>query len=254
MRYLFLFLCYTIIDAAHFNGGTITWKPVNPYDNSSSVKITIIQSYWWTYPTITCANNVPISTSGRANQGSNLTCMADCATDGGYSSAPVPTLTDCISASSSLGMMTSQRSQNITLAANAHFYLSYRGSAWVALGDNGTTGLYWSITTSIDLRKRPDGLINTPPVANIVSPQYVVVNRTTQIRIPVSDANVGDDVRCRWATYRSGYRRRRNINEDLYRESAMVTNRPSILDTQRILHREARGGPKCSKSCNSQCD
>ncbi|CAF3944198.1 unnamed protein product, partial [Rotaria sp. Silwood1] len=44
---------------------------------------------------------------------------------------------------------------------------------------------------------RSDGFINTPPEATVVSPQYVIVNQTTKIQIPVSDANAGDDIRCR---------------------------------------------------------
>jgi hypothetical protein len=44
---------------------------------------------------------------------------------------------------------------------------------------------------------RPDGFINTEPVATVVSSQYLVVNRTTQITMPFTDGNVGDDVRCR---------------------------------------------------------
>jgi hypothetical protein len=40
------------------------------------------------------------------------------------------------------------------------------------------------------------------------------VNQTIQINIPVSDANAGDDVRCRWANYTSGYRRRRRSSEN----------------------------------------
>jgi len=50
----------------------------------------------------------------------------------------------------------------------------------------------------IDLRFRPDGIINTLPTARVVSLQYAIVNRTTTITIPVSDVNSGDDVRCRW--------------------------------------------------------
>ncbi len=61
-----------------------------------------------------------------------------------------------------------------------------------------------AIVSLIDLRRRPDGLINTPPVAQIASPQYVIVNTTTVIKIPVSDVNTGDDLRCRWAQ-KNGY-------------------------------------------------
>ena len=119
--FLFLFLFCIGIHGKHFNGGTIRWEPIYPNLNLSSVPITIIQSYSWTYPTITCATNVPISTSGRSSQNSNLTCVTDCSTDGGYSTKPINILTDCQSASSSLGMMTSQRSVNITFDCRCTF-------------------------------------------------------------------------------------------------------------------------------------
>ncbi|CAF1107244.1 unnamed protein product, partial [Rotaria sordida] len=155
---------------------------------------TSMESYSWTYPYIKCLNNVPSSTSGFSSANTNLTCVVDCSTDGGYSNAPIDILTDCTSASSSMNMLTSERSKNISLSADAHFYLAYRGNAWVALNYPTQQGLDWSIVTHIDLRKRSDGFINTPPVAKVVSPQYVIVNRTVQINIPVSDANVDDDV------------------------------------------------------------
>ncbi|CAF3372895.1 unnamed protein product [Rotaria sp. Silwood1] len=130
-------------------------------------------------------------------------------------------LTDCISASSSLGMMTSERSVNITLSTNAHVYLAYMGSAWVGLNYPPQSGLQWSRTTFIDLRLRDDGFINTPPVASVVSPQYAIVNTSTQIRIPASDPNAADDVLCRWSIYTPGVnRRRRSIVEDFINESS----------------------------------
>ena len=102
------------------------------------------------------------------------------------------------------------------MTAGAHFYLAYVGSAWVPLNDPAQSGLQWSIVSFIDLRMRPDGIINTPPVASVVSPQYAIVNQTTQITIPVSDVNAGDDVRCRWSVYTPGYRRRRRSDEEEY--------------------------------------
>ncbi|CAF5141269.1 unnamed protein product, partial [Rotaria sp. Silwood1] len=72
-----------------------------------------------------------------------------------------------------------------------------------------TSGLDWSIVSLIDLRLRSDGIINTPPVADVLSPQYVIVNTTTLIDIPTSDINTGDDVRCRWAVDKSN----ESINE-----------------------------------------
>ncbi|CAF1314835.1 unnamed protein product [Rotaria sp. Silwood1] len=203
---LFISIHSINIHASHFNGGTITWAPIDPYANSSSVVITITQSYSWTYPTVSCTTNVPVS-SGKTN--ANLTCIANCSTDGGYSSAPIEILTDCTSYSSTLGTVSSERSVNITLNTGAYFYIAYTGSAWRNLYATSTSGLDWSIVSLIDLRLRSDGIINTPPVADVLSPQYVIVNTTTLIDIPTSDINTGDDVRCRWAVDKSN----ESINE-----------------------------------------
>ena len=205
-------------------------------------------------------SNVPIMFQlrllGRSGANTNLTCVVDCSTDGGYSSYPIDILTDCISSSSSLGMMTSQKSKNVTLAADAHFSLAYQGSAWRGLNSPAVDGLDWSILSSIDLRKRSDGFINTPPVASVASPQYVIVNTTTQIPIPVSDANNGDDVRCRWSIYQQGYRRRRQTqdNEGLHAKYSPL----SVDETESIHSRQKRAkgcnDNSCKNSCGKDCD
>ena len=199
IRCLLLSLCAIVINGSHFNGGTIRWVPVNPQDNSTTVTITIVQSYSWSYPSTTCANNVPISTPLRASQNSNLTCIANCLTDGGYSNKPIDILTDCTSSTSALGVMTSQKSKNVTVSSGAYFSVAYRGGAWVGLGNPVLSSLSWSIVSSIDLRLRPDGIINTSPIANVFSPRYAIVNQITIIPIAVSDVNTGDDIRCRWS-------------------------------------------------------
>ncbi|CAF4306338.1 unnamed protein product, partial [Rotaria sp. Silwood2] len=252
---LFYFFIFTA--AKHFNGGSIGWAPVDPYDNSTSVNITITQTYSWTYPYIKCLNNVPSSTNGWSGANTNLTCVVDCSTDGGYSNAPIDILTDCTSASASMKMMTSERSKSVTLSADAHFYIAYRGSAWVALNDPSQQGLDWSIVTYIDLRKRPDGFINTPPVAKVVSPQYAIVNKTIQINIPVSDANAGDDVRCRWSTYTTGYRRRKRFDkeEHIKHRSDVRFYEEVAKDREMIYIRKKRGScGSCSHSCPNGCD
>ena len=262
---LLLFLYFIVGESIHFNGGTINWKPIYPYKNASNVSITVTQIYWWTSTSVSCASNVPISTAGLSNRNVNLTCMADCSTDGDYSLRPVNILTDCQTVSSSLNMMTSQRSVNINLNADAHFYLAYIGSAWRGLSSPVQIDLQWSIVTFIDLRRRPDGFINTPPVASVISPQYVVVNQTTHITIPVSDVNAGDVVRCRWSVYTPGYRRRRGFDEDEdedeeERQHINQNDASSIYKTlsemnETILVRNKRGRcDKCTPNCVHRCD
>ena len=247
-----------IIDGKHFNGGTLRWIPVNPYDNSSAVTIDIIQTYFWTYPLIQCDINVPISTPGRSTQASNLTCVVDCSTDGGYSAKPISILTDCSSTAFAPNIMLTRRTVNITLAVGAHFYLAYVGSAWTPLGSPILSGLEWSIVTMIDLHRRPDGSINTSPESNVVSPQYVIVNRTIQIPIPVSDANPGDDIRCRWSIYTSGYRRRRR---DLYTDTAgidrfsaaIIAKSPNDNEPIYIRNKRMHLCSQCAATCIYRC-
>lgn len=246
------------IEALHFNGGSITWEAVDPYSNASSVVVTITQTYSWTFPNIKCDIDVPITSPGRSGENDNLTCVVDCSTDGGYSTKPINILTDCTSSSSSLGMLSSEKSKNVTLAANAHFSLAYQGAAWRSLGHPSKSGLDWSILSSIDLRKRPDGFINTPPVAKVASPQYVIVNQTTQIKIPVSDKNSGDDLRCRWGIFRQGYRRRRRSDENSiidHQDSWTIDLYPQQLIHDTGIHvRKKRNFKECDHlDCQTEC-
>lgn len=261
---LLVLMTATPVNSRHFNGGTIRWVPLNPSDNASSVAITVIQSYFWTMPNIRCANNVPISSPGWGAANESLTCVVDCSTDGGYSAHPVSILTDCISASSSMGSMTSERATNITLAENAHFYASYTGAAWRSLNSPPISGLDWSILFSVDLRRRSDGLINTPPVARIVSPQYIIANRTTEIKIAVSDANVGDDVRCRWSNYTSGHRRRRRSDTMItdasehhfgIQEDSTTTASLEKIRKKRIINKctDIECRRRCEEDCPCNC-
>lgn len=255
--FLFLFLYSITIEGSHFNGGTIRWQPITPSINGTSVPITITQSYAWTGLAISCANDIPITTFNRSNQNANLTCMADCSTSGGYSLKPVNILTDCQTDTPSMNLVISQRSVNINLTAGAHFYLAHIGTPWLPLNNPVQTGLQWSMVTFIDLRLRPDGLINTPPVASVVSPQYAIVNRTSQITIPVFDANAGDNVRCRWAVYIPGYRRRKRFDNNDNDAMHVDQNHASQFSTkpfgskEPILIRSKRA--KCGGGCKSVC-
>ena len=203
------------IEANHFNGGTITWTPVYPNDNSSSVLFTITQSYLWTASLIMCMTNVPVSTGGiYVSLNTNLTCVANCSTQGGYPNYIINSLTDCNFNSSLLDMLASQRSVNITLNESTYFWIANRGRAWRALENAAIPSPRRSFVSLIDLRRRSDGFINSAPVAQITSPQYVFVNKTAAIKIFVSDVNTDDDLRCRWSL-KNRYKRRKH-NDKLY--------------------------------------
>ena len=68
------------------------------------------------------------------------------------------------------------------------------------IGGNTTSAAHWNITAAIDVRVRADnGRINTPPVANLISPRGIPLNIPTEIVIPTLDID-SDNVRCRWST------------------------------------------------------
>ena len=197
--FLLILIWTNAIDASHFNGGTVTWVPLDPSNPSSNVSISIIQTYSWTLSKVNCLTNVPISTASYSTTNTNLTCIGNCTTQGGYPSKVINILTDCISYSTPLNILKSEGSHNLTLTDSTYFWIAYQGSGWITLVNAASSGNAWSIVSLIDLIRRPDGLINTPPTSQITSPQYAIVNKTTTINIPVSDVNAGDDLRCRWS-------------------------------------------------------
>ncbi|CAF3964644.1 unnamed protein product [Didymodactylos carnosus] len=194
----------TFVESTHFQGGTITWKPLDKSAvNGSSITIRITQTYMYRFAAISCTNadiasQTQVNLAGRSDFGAMLNCLLNCTTSGGY--VPIPMTgyyTDC---SASLGLTVGQRSDLVTLSANAYFTVVFNSSSWRTLAlfsNNG--GNAWSITCLIDLRLRPDGLINTPPVATMVSPIFIPVNTTYYIAIPTIDAD-NDYVKCRFAS------------------------------------------------------
>ena len=193
--FLISLLFLTPIQSAHFRGGTIYWIPVDPTTTSSTVVVTVIQTYLWRLSAVPCVYT-GFATSGY------IPCVTDCSTSGNYTSTTLSAQTTCISSSPSIDAMTGQGIRNIALDAESHFTIAYQGNAWISLVNSYSLGGgKWSISTVIDLRRRADGIFNTPPMSYVQSPQYVVLNRTKSISIPVLDVNQGDDVRCRWAHY-----------------------------------------------------
>ena len=86
--HLFLLLLVgTVVDGTHFQGGTISYKVVG--NNASGVVVRVTQQYIYYYSRIYCnntyiANQWSLSLAGYPDVSSTLTCIASCATSGGY--------------------------------------------------------------------------------------------------------------------------------------------------------------------------
>ncbi len=191
-----------ICQAAHFEGGTISYKVLNT--SNSTVSIMISQTYIYVYPTIYCNNSYiinqspPLNMAGRGEYGKYLNCTANCSTSGGY--VPVPLDPYCTDYSSAMSITIGERLDVVNILIGSYFVVSFASNNWRPLtlppGNGGS--LAWSLSCTVDLRLRPNGALNHPPVAAIISPIYIPVGIQQAIFIPTIDAD-NDQVRCRFA-------------------------------------------------------
>ncbi|CAF0912723.1 unnamed protein product [Didymodactylos carnosus] len=127
-----------------------------------------------------------------------LSCVANCSTSGGYVSVPITPF--CTDYSIPLQLTIGQRSDIVNISAGSHFTVAFRDHAWQPLAlYSSNSGMDWSIACSIDLSIRPDGKLNTPPVATMISPINIPAGITQYIPIPILDAD-NDYLKCRYST------------------------------------------------------
>ena len=193
MKILFLFYFITTyfscVQSAHFYGGSITWKPLNTTSViGSTIDVMFTQSYQWkrsvsgsfcndTY----IANRFPLVPSSA----SSLVCVTGTISQcGGYTPISVPGY--CIDYSIPLDSSSAQISTIKNLTVGSKFCVAFQSGAWVTIHVNCpttanpsssttatpvcyNTGAPWSLGTCVDLSIRSDGVINSPPVATVMS-------------------------------------------------------------------------------------
>ncbi|CAF1494176.1 unnamed protein product [Didymodactylos carnosus] len=188
-----------ITKANHFNGGAITWKPVNNSAITAPIQIEIIQTYTWIKSQVDCPTiGLPISIGTKTGCCSNLNCTVNCATSTSYTAPPI-TPSSCIGYSTSLDLSYSQRTDIVSLNADDYFTVAFVSPSGTYRLLMSNLSAKWTIASVIDIRRRMDtGKINTPPVALVFSPTSIPFGTTTQIHIPFLDVD-GDDVICRWS-------------------------------------------------------
>ena len=187
-----------IVESSHFYGGTVTWKPLNNTDTNSQLSIMFTQSYQWrlSYALSYCNESYILNQSPKIPvDTSQLQCITTPSSScGGY--IPLNITEYCTDFSTFIDSSSGQISEVVTIAASSKFCVAFQSSAWIGLqincGTSGTTtsnsstigtttiptcldtGAAWSIGCCIDLSIRPDGIINTPPVATIMSRMYIL--------------------------------------------------------------------------------
>ena len=162
-----------IVYSNHFYGGTITWKPMNNTNFSSTVPIMFSQSYQWRQPQThrddTCLKN---QTRKIPMNGDKLQCVSNssCST---YTALSVNGY--CTDYSTLIDTSSSQISAVETIDMDSTFCIAYRGSTWPGIITNScgfscyVDSARWSLGCCLNLTTREDGFTNSAPVGTVIS-------------------------------------------------------------------------------------
>lgn len=164
------------VKSSHFSGGTITWKPLSNNNTGSTVSVMFTQSYQWRLSTAGYCNQTYIMNKSPLIQsgGGMLSCVSSTTGScGGY--YPLDIGEYCTDFSTSLDSSSGQISKFENITIGSQFCVAFQSGSWipvqVACGSSScfSGGASWSIGCCLDLNIRLDGIINTPPVATVVS-------------------------------------------------------------------------------------
>ena len=169
-----------MVESSHFYGGTVTWKPVNNTDMNETISIMFTQTYQWRESQTHCDESYISNQMPKIPMNSDTLQCVTVPTNscGGY--IPVSVNGYCTDFSTFRDSSTSQISNIENITTDSQFCVTYTDSTWPGVQssicgfscyvDNGK----WSIGCCVDLTPRPDGFINTPPVATVISRMGII--------------------------------------------------------------------------------
>ncbi len=174
--YIFNILNLSFVQSSHFLGGTISWKSMNNTDISSIIPIMFTQSYQWGASATVCNQSGIYNLPNMPSQNDSFKCVSNSSLCGGFLS--LETNGYCIDSSYSLNSRSTQISNVENITANSIFCVAFQNIYWRLIRslscnfscDSNTSR--WSIGSCINLTIRPEGFINTPPVATVISRKY----------------------------------------------------------------------------------
>jgi hypothetical protein len=199
---LVLFWNFYFVQSEHFYGGTVTWKPMITNTTDSTIPIMFIQSYQWKLSwtnshgagTAYCDQTIILNQSPKIPGTTyTLTCVSS-GSCGGYTDISINEY--CTDFSTLVDSSSGQISTVQNITAGSSFCVAFQAGSWTTVMSTQClsgrkkrerskrqstltqTGCFssmadWSVGCCVDLTVRPDGFINTPPVATIISRMYM---------------------------------------------------------------------------------
>jgi hypothetical protein len=159
----FLLQIISVCFADHYKGGTISWKPVNPYSLVNPVPIIITERHSWIWTRYQC-NQSTVNTISTFNDTAStvpatLTCISSAAacTASLYQTISSPLF--CVDFSVLFNISTGSYTSQQSLALNSSIDIAWRGAAWATQ----TLDNEWSLVAYINLTAVSGNKINTSP-------------------------------------------------------------------------------------------
>lgn len=178
--YIFIISHNCFIESVHFLGGTISWKPMNNEETNSPVPVMFTQSYQWKLSATYCNQSRVYNLPSVPAAPDLLECVSASNLCGGFVS--LGTKGYCIDSSTILDSRSTQISDVENITADSKFCIAFQSIYWRTLRSPScsytctTTTAKWSIGSCIDLTIRPEGFINTSPVATVISRKYLLTH------------------------------------------------------------------------------
>ena len=169
-------------------------RPLNNTPSGGTVQLQVRQRYSWRRGSQYCDQNT-INAQGTIGGGS-----CTCAPPGPCPSWVILTTTTiCTDFSGPLDVSSGEYYTTETLPLNIAFSVYFYSSAWFAqLYVGANSG--WSVTNRINTAVRPDGYLNSSPVAVTLPIIYKQINIQQVHVIQMSDFDGTDILKCRWST------------------------------------------------------
>ncbi|KAJ8308075.1 hypothetical protein KUTeg_012949 [Tegillarca granosa] len=187
---LFFAISITFIEASHFRGGTINWKPTN-IANEVEFRFKL----GWTYGNGAGCNESLIGeyvTTGGEASGSWI-CTKGCQTQIILSN----TSYICTGASRSENWEQGEYTFKYKFPDKGPFTIGFSSSAWMTLS-YGSAGS-WNVETVVDLRTRNDSKrLNSSPISGSRPMYRLQYGCNNTLTLPMTDAD-GDIIKCRWS-------------------------------------------------------
>ncbi|CAF0809855.1 unnamed protein product [Adineta steineri] len=193
----------TILHGSHFRGGTMTWRPLNNTPSGSTVAVQVRERWSWNRAYVSGStnffcNDATIAAHGTMgiSSGNYVSCY------GGLCSywTIMDTAINCTDYSANLTVSSGEHYETQTFPLNITLIVAFSASQWFANIVAGKGSSPWSVVCQINTIIRPDGYINSSPIAVSLPIIFKQINIQQVHVVQMSDFDGTDTLRCRWST------------------------------------------------------